>query len=162
MGFLPIILAILGFVFLWGIVNYQSLRMRKIQVKKCEDEVLQAAGHRDEALKKLLAQDDENAALQELSDFINRKLEASYGAGQSIAEKLKQEKVLGELVADVPPPSGHAAYEEAYNTLQKSHLRYRQSVNSYRKSIRDYNELIEKNPTRMLAGIAGFKSITNP
>lgn len=162
MGFLPIILAILGFVFLWGIVNYQSLRMRKIQVKKWEDEVLQAAGNRDETLKNLLAQDDENAALQELSDFINRKLEASSGTRQSIAEKLQQEKVLGELVADIPPPSGNTAYEEAYNKLQKSHLRYRQSVNTYRKSIRDYNELIKKNPTRMLAGIMGFKPMASP
>jgi hypothetical protein len=159
MGFLPIILAILGFLFLWAIVNYQSLRIRKNEVDHAADEVFQQAGYRNQILKSLPSSDNDEVGLKEIFALIKRKLDEHQRTEMSVEDKIRHEKQIDELMTDIPPPDGHAEYEESYLALQKSHQDYQRAVVSYRRRLREYNELIQKNPTKMLAKLSGFRPI---
>jgi hypothetical protein len=159
MGYLPIILALLGFLFLWTIVNYQSIRIRKNEVTQAIDEIFKKAATRNQALKDLSAQVTEEDAALEIIEFFRRKLDEQTDKKLSLAEKLEYEMHFDKLMDDIPPPSGHTAYEEAYQQLVKVHNQYRQTVANYRKRVREYNELISKNPSRLVAGLTGFSPI---
>ena len=159
MGYLPIILALLGFLFLWTIVNYQSIRISKNEVSQAIDDIFKKAAARNQALKDLSQKATEEDASSEILAFIRRKLDEQTDERLPLAKKLEKEMHLDELMGDIPPPSEHTAYEEAYQRLEKVHKQYRQSVASYRKRVRDYNELISKNPSRLVASLAGFSPI---
>lgn len=159
MGYLPIILALLGFLFLWTIVNYQSIRISKNEVAQAIDDIFKKAAARNQALQDLSEQTTEEDAASEILGFIRRKLDEQTDERLPLAEKLEQEMHLDELMGDIPPPRGHTAYEEAYQRLEKVHKQYLQSVASYRKRVRDYNELISKNPSRLVASLTGFSPI---
>lgn len=159
MGYLPIILALLGFLFLWAVVNYQSLRIRKKEVEQAAEAVFQQAKLRKEQLKSLQSSDKDEAAMQEIFDLIKRKLDEHHPSEMSVAEKIRHEKAVDELMADIPPPDGHPAYEKTYHALEKAHQNYQRAVVSYRNRVREYDELIQKYPSKMLAKLFGFRSI---
>lgn len=161
MGFLPIIVAILGFLLLWGIVNYYSIRQRKNEVETAAVQVFEAAERRNQHIMKMADQKlaDENQA--RLFQFISGQLDEHHHGQIPVEKKLAAEKKVSEFMMDIPPHEHEAEYQRSYQQLLESDKAYKRAASLYRLRSSEYNELIGKNPSKMLARLSGYKPISS-
>lgn len=157
MGFLPIIVAILGFLLLWGIVNFYSIRQRKSEVEAAESLLFSAAASRNQQLKNMADLEQADTNQEQLFQFISRQLDEHRQGQIPVAEKLLAEKKVSELILDIPPDESNAEYQQRYRQLQEANKAYQRAASLYRLRSNEYNELITKNPSKMLARMSGYK-----
>lgn len=159
MGFLPIIVAILGFLFLWAIVNIYSIRQRKQEAETAASGVFERAGKRNQRFQQLAALQGTDEKHSQLLQFISRQLNEQEEGQISVEEKLLAEKKVSELMADIPPRENDPIYQQTYQLLQEADQTYRRVASRYRRRASEYNDLISKNPSKILARLGGYKPI---
>ena len=66
MGYIPVIVALLGFITLWGLVNYNSIKAKKIALNQKTQEVYKYATLRNATLRQLAKIASEHPSLVQL------------------------------------------------------------------------------------------------
>jgi len=159
MGFLPIIVAILGFILLWGIVNFYSIRQRRSEAKAAGRAVFAAAEQRNLLVKELASQRFRDDNLAQLLQYISKQLDDHQPDQISLKDKLKIEQKVSELIRDIPPMEGHAQHQSTYQDLRTADHTYKRAASVSRLRSAEYNELLSKNPSKLLARLSGFKPL---
>lgn len=159
MGFLPIIVALLGFLLLWGIVNYYSIKQRRNEVKLAISEVFEASERRNEALQLLIDADRRDKNQKEILHYIGKQLDRRKEGEVGISDKLRQENKVSDLIMDIPPQEEAPAYQTQFDEVQKANKGYQMTARLFRNRSADYNELISNYPSKLVARISGQKPI---
>lgn len=158
MGYLPIILALLGFTFLWAIVNYNSIKVKKAEVAQAAQQVFKYASLRNTIIKRMANIPHEDNTLQQIVMQASRTLNEETPEQLSPEEKITAEKVTTQAVKSIP--AGYvkdSPYSEAYTQLQVAHNQYQKAASTYFRRRTEYHELIQKYPSKLIASISGFK-----
>lgn len=158
MGYIPILLALLTFVLLLILVNINSIRARQQSLGLALFAVCQAAKSRNALLKRLRGVHPnlmcptlpENyrlltSMIPQISSFIS----AEWASLEESAFYLK----------NTP------AQENTKRYLTSLHvLNHRQRINlrTFERKVREFNQLIESQPTAMVAALYGLKAIKLP
>ncbi|QHT70275.1 LemA family protein [Rhodocytophaga rosea] len=155
MGFLPIAVAIFGFVLLWAVVNYNSLLTRRDQIRKMEEESKELEKRRHAilaALEKLLSQ------LSIIDPELSLQLQ-QIPTARSVKTKQLSTDVKLRLQQTVGLQN-HAEVDTLLNRLEDTdfHLYYAQR--KLQQSILVYNKLVNRMPSRIVATLSGFKSVS--
>jgi hypothetical protein len=162
MGYLPIILALLGFTFLWVIVNYNSIKAKKAEIEQAAEQVFKYASLRNTILKRMANIPHEDSTLQQIVTQVSEKLNEETPEHLSTEEKISAEKVTTEAVTSIP--AGYvkdSPYSEAYKQLQVAQNLYQKAASTYFRRRKEYHELIQKYPSKLIASISGFKPISS-
>lgn len=160
MGYLPIILALLGFIFLWAIVNYNSIKLKKGEVEQASQQVFQFARLRNTIIKRMANIVHEDESLQKIVSRVREQLNELSAESSSTEEKMQAEYKVSQAVKDIP--QGYvktSAYSDAYHQLQTAQNNYQKAASIYQRRRREYHELISKQPSKIVARIGGFKAI---
>lgn len=153
MGFVPIFLALAGFVFLWAVVNYNALKNQRASVQRLGDQVNKLKDDIQTEVKQLesccmpefenklehilqqIKKDADNAAIQIEFDNFNKSYEAAYkDEGTAIQEVIRKDltKDLQQLLS-----------------VKKEFM----------AAVKSYNKIVEQMPTALLARLFGFKKV---
>lgn len=162
MGYLPIILALLGFTFLWAIVNYNSIKIKKAEVEQASLQVFKYAGLRNTIIKRMANIIHEDNTLQQIVAKVCAQLNEDKPETVGIEEKMKAEKSVTQSVADIP--AGYvknSPYSEAYKQLQVVQNSYQKAASVYVHRREEYHELLRKYPSKLVAKVSGFKPMEN-
>lgn len=155
MGFVPILLALSGFVFLWAIVNYHSLSslQKAIQTQQEERRQLQlAAGQLIDKLSILL----------KIYGISLPPFWANIATQSSVLEK---ERLLSEIEQLNRLSQGNTQLQNEPDFLrikEDLHETIVKLFNIQQKlfaSLRDYNNLSQSMPSRIVANVFGFKPV---
>lgn len=160
MGWLPIALAVSGFLFFVAIVNYNSINTHKEAIMLAFFNLCQTARARNTLLKSLSGfehrQENELAIQSELlmEDF-------SLERFPEYLRYLRQEK---QSIADsqLYLRTNRPANKETRKVLKSLQvLNHRQHINIkvFNRKVREYNQLISSYPTKMVARATGFKTL---
>jgi len=160
MGYLPIILAILGFIFLWGIVNYHSIKNRKREVADASELVFRYAALRQNIIIQLANIEADDDSLRPLLLRIREAIVPLEKEKSTASELLIAEKELTQHIDELPDQLGKLKnYRSSIEQLQKADLAYRIAANRYSLKLEQYNSLVTKAPSKFLAAITGFKPL---
>ena len=160
MGYLPIILAILGFVFLWGIVNYHSIKTRKREVNDAAELVYRYAALRQNIIIQLANIESEDDSLRALLLRVRKAILPTEKEKRPVNDLLHTEKKLSQHIDELPDQLGKLKnYRSSIEQLQKADLAYRVAANRYSLKLEQYNDLVTKAPSKFLASIMGFKKV---
>jgi hypothetical protein len=157
MGFLPIALTLLGFIFLWGIVNYYSIRQRKQEAHEAAEDLFQKADVRRKVLLNLMQshtsalQDEKNAALISAS-----RISGDQATGTE--DKIRQETELSESIRRLLPEIDD---QQAAVALQSCHKDFQRALGRYKLRTQEYHELISKYPSKIIARLSGYSSLSS-
>jgi hypothetical protein len=158
MGYLPIILAILGFIFLWSIVNYHSLKARKRELDDASELVYRYASLRQNIIIQLANIKSEDGSLQALLHRIKAAIRPIEKEENTVSELLLGEKELSQHIDELPDQLGKLKnYRSSIEQLQKADLAYRIAANRYSLKLEQYNSLVTKAPSKFIAKLTGFK-----
>lgn len=160
MGYLPIILALLGFIFLWAIVNYNSIKIKKAEVEQASRQVFQHASLRNTIIKRMANIIHEDNTLQKIVGQVRDQLNELSLDTASTEDKIQAEKKVTQAVKDIPEGYvKNSSYSEAYHQLQLAQNNYQKAASIYHKRLQEYHELIGKYPSKMIAKASGFKHV---
>lgn len=154
MGFLPIAVAIFGFVLLWAVVNYNSLLTRQEQIRKIGEERKELENRRYTVLSKL------EVLLSRLS-ILDPALLAELRQFPT-ARSVKTKELTSKVKVHVLQHTGTVHHAEADNLLTSLedidfHLYYAQR--KWQQSILVYNKLVTRMPSRIVATLSGFRTV---
>ncbi|WKN31472.1 hypothetical protein PZB74_21210 [Porifericola rhodea] len=160
MGYLPIILALLGFIFLWAIVNYNSIKLKKAEAEQASKLVFQQAALRSTIIKRMANISHEDATLLQTVQRVKNSLN-DYEEGQiSTVEKIEAEKKVNASINDIPQDYiKDSPYSEAYHQLQIAHNNYQRVAAVYLSKVKNYEELLHRYPSKLIASAGGFKPL---
>ena len=156
MGYLPIFLAIGGFIFLWSVLVYNGIKTSKKNLTKISSYVRQLNAERMELVNQI-ARQEPKLSLQ--LSVIGKTIKM-----ESLEEPLnsweQQERRIQEQLFQMIEIDGFSeSTEEMVTDLAAKGKMVRQQVGQYYAGIRSYNRLIMKPPHRYLAGPLGFQPI---
>lgn len=160
MGYLPIVLALLGFTFLWAIVNYNSLKSKKAEVEQAALQVFKYASLRNAIIKRMANISHEDNTLQQTVVKVRDQLNEQDPEAIRTTEKIEAEKKISQMVSDIP--AGYkkdSLYSEAYKQLQVVQNSYKKAASVYLIRREEYHELLRRQPSKLIAHIFGFKPI---
>lgn len=162
MGYLPIIVAILGFMFLWGIVNYHSLKNRKKELTDAADLVFRYAALRQNIIIQLANIDAEDPSLRTLLNRVKESIKPFSKEYDSAADVVANEQTLSQHIDELPDQLGVLkTYRSSIEQLQKADLAFRVAANRYLLKLDQYHNLVTKAPSKFIAALTGFKKITS-
>ena len=152
MGWLPIALALAGFLFFVYLVNFNSIKSHEEAVKLSFFNFFQTAKARKTLLRILNAPQDDCIAGYLESDFNFKKMNEL----KSCIKLEKQSIEESRLFLQVNRPAD-AETRKILKSLQV--LNHRQDINIkvLNRKIKEYNNLISAYPTKMVAGFRGKK-----
>ncbi|WKN43255.1 hypothetical protein [Tunicatimonas pelagia] len=157
MGFLPIILAIVGFLFLWGIVNYHSLKTRKKEVEEAAELVFRYAALRQNIIIQLSNIEGNDDSLSTLLHRIVQSFHPIDKNTTTATEIVASGQQLSQQVDELPDQLGkHKVYRSSIEQLQKADLAYRIAANRYSLKLEQYLGLVTKPPSKFVAALFGF------
>ncbi len=164
MGYLPIIVALLAFIFLWGIVNYNSLKNKRELLNQKSEEIFKYAALRNATLRQLAkVASQNNASLVNLFTKATGNLNDSTIKDMSATEKVKVEHNTTLVFTSLPPAvDDDESYETLYKQLEISDDFYRKAVSSFIYRLNDYNQMVTTLPTKWVAGLMHFKPVDAP
>lgn len=153
MGFIPIFLALGGFIFLWALVNYQTLRSYKQKALMVKEEI--------NAIQNKITTDVaqlESCCVPELEGLLKQ-------INADVMEVGQEQKILSDLA--IFNSNFEMAYREEANGLQEvikkdlatdvdAFLKLRKI---YQKNASDFNRLIAEKPTFFIARLFGLKKM---
>jgi hypothetical protein len=157
MGFLPIAVAIFGFVLLWAIVNYNSLLTRRDQIRNLEEESKLLTDHRRKIIVAL------ESALSQLS-IINPELSKKIHQFPTV-RSVKTKELTSKVKLYLQQTSGvqnHTELDTLLASLEDTDFQLYYAWRKRQQSILLYNKLVKKMPSRIVATLSGFKSVAEP
>ncbi len=156
MGYLPIILALLGFIFLWGIVNLNSIKSKRKEAEAAARLVFQYAAFRNTLLRQMqqaVPQEDVfHPILAKIQPLLNEQTKEEL----STQQKIELESKVTEQITHLPAPENEPLI---YQQLQKANNNYRQAVTLYTVRLKEYNELVTRYPSKIVARMMGMQKI---
>lgn len=162
MGFIPIILFTLAFIFLWGIVNYNSLRKTRNEITQLQERIITISLKRKDLCTRLLsgtsideADKDNLAIIMKIAEIpsIDKK-----NIGQTLRNEVSRTQLTTELNALLQLSKTDRHPQELVDSL----IRLTNELNEIHPGITDlyhnYHEMTDKPPSRFIARLFGFKS----
>jgi hypothetical protein len=159
MGFLPIILSLLGFSFLWGMVNYNSIKNKKQEVREAAEDLFKYAQLRNLILSTLSEIHTDNADLKQSIQLACEQRNDAKVDEISPEEKISAEQKVSALIRKIPSAEMNDNYQGSYEQLMTVSQSCLKVAAVYNKKVQEYNELITRYPSRLLASAYGFKPI---
>lgn len=161
MGGLPIILALGGFIFLWAIVNYQTLRRIAIHIQETEKQWLALyiqKHHLAQTFLELLESESLGDAKLRQS-FLDLPIEPS-GQALPLAEQalhswLQQAMSRVHARDSLLKSAAYLQLKEQLAALQQQNLSCKKQLKA---ATLDFNELVERVPSRWVARMFGFRA----
>ncbi|MGB3183381.1 MAG: hypothetical protein WBB45_18475 [Cyclobacteriaceae bacterium] len=156
MGFLPIFIAVGGFIFLWVTLVYNGIKASKKDLNTISSHIRQLNTERHELIMEIGKREPK---LSEQLSAIRKTVNM-----ESLEEPLKsweqQERHIQEQQIRMIEIDGFSEEtEEMVTELAARGRKVRELVGRYYSGIRSYNRLIMKPPHRYLAGPLGFQPI---
>lgn len=159
MGYIPIIVALLGFVVLWGLVNYNSIKAKKIALDQKAQEVYKYATLRNATLRQLAKIASQDITLTHLFHEAVDKLDDRNSEEVDVHEKMQREHKVTEVIAEIPLIGEDENYRKMFKHLQIADDYYRKVASAYAFRVKDYNALVTRNPSKIVASIMRFKPV---
>jgi len=157
MGFLPIIVAVAGFIFLWGIVNYHSLKSRKKEVEDAAELVHRYAALRQNIIIQLSNIEGRDVSL---SALLQRMVQSFHPVDKNTTTAtniVDSGHQLSQQIDELPDQLGkHKIYRSSIEQLQKADFAYRMAANRFSLKSQQYLNLITKPPSKFVAKLFGF------
>lgn len=152
MGYLPIILALSSFVFLWGIVNYNSIKRKKKEAEESASLLFKYASLRNTILRQMNQIADVDPTIHTVIAQIQPHLHDQPQGEISVQKKVEAEKEVSELLNRIPSvATDHQSYHNVYKQLLVADNNYRKAATLYRIRLQQYNELVTKPPSKLIA-----------
>ncbi len=162
MGFTPIILALLGFIFLWVIVNYNTFKRIKSSMKSCYEGLVQLYAQKKQAAQTL------NTYLQKEA-LSSEKIEITLGELSNQVDEqtvLSADKDLNHWLQDCLQrayANDNLVKGEDFQTLKDEIINIQAQMMQYKKklksSMNDYNALSQNMPSSVIAFVFRFRPI---
>ena len=159
MGYIPVIVALLGFITLWGLVNYNSIKAKKIALDQKAQEVYKYAMLRNATLRQLAKIASQDITLTHLFHEAVNKLDDRNPEEVNIHEKMQGEHKVTELIAEIPLIEEDENYRKMFKQLQVADDYYRKVASAYSFRLKDYNGLVTRNPSKIVASLMRFKPV---
>ncbi|MGB3586950.1 MAG: hypothetical protein WBA23_10440 [Tunicatimonas sp.] len=157
MGFLPLIVAVAGFIFLWGIVNYHSLKTRKKEVEEAAELVYRYAALRQNIIIQLSNIEGNDTSLSTLLQRIVQSFQSVDKNTTTASELVSSGQQLSQQIDNLPDQLGkHKIYQSSIEQLQKADFAYRIAANRYSLKLQQYLDLVTKSPSKLVASLFGF------
>jgi hypothetical protein len=154
MGFLPIAVAIFGFVLLWAVVNYNSLLTRWDQIQNLEEETKLLTERR----KKIIAAIE--TAFSQLSIIYPELLKKiqQFPTARSVKTKELSTEVKLHLQQTLGVQN-HAEVDALLRSLEDIDFQLFYAQRKWQQSILLYNKLVKRMPSRIVATLSGFRPV---
>lgn len=146
MGFIPIFVALLGFIIIYSLYTYNLIKPRKARLTQVIDQMAANAGQRKQAILKYDAA-NENSSLAEAAAQLKR---TSTDRFQSYK---KEEELIAAIETDLQNLDNPALKAD----LQKHNETQRKLMQQLKSYAGDYNRMIGKAPASAVASVFGFK-----
>lgn len=160
MGYLPIILALLGFIFLWGIVNYYSIKTRHQEIDSASELAFRYASLRQNILLQLTNIPSEDSSLHHLLQRVRKSIRPYDKDSTSPFVLLASEKNTSRQIDVLSDQLGsQKIYRTSIQQLQKADMAYRVASNRFSIKVKQYNELVTRPPSNLVAFLTGFKKV---
>lgn len=159
MGYIPIIVALLGFLVLWGLVNYNSLKAKRIALEQKAQDVYKFSVLRNATLRQLAKIASKDVTLTHLFQEVVDKLDDRKPNEVEVHEKMHQEHKVTELIAGIPLIEEDENYQKMFKQLQIADDYYRKAASAYNYRLKDYNALVTRNPSKIVASLMRFKPV---
>ena len=160
MGWLPIALAVSGFLFFVAIVNYNSINTHKEAIMLAFFNLCQTARARNTLLKSLPAYElREESKLARKSELLME--DFSLNRFPEYFQYIREEKRSMED-SQLYLRTNRPANKETRKVLKSLQLlNHRQHINIkvFNRKVREYNQLVASYPTKMVARATGFKQL---
>lgn len=155
MGWLPIALALAGFMFFVILVNYNSIKSHEEAVKQAFFNFCQTAKARHTLLRIV------NASLDDLQEGVIQESDLNFKKIEEYTSCIKQEKKSLEDSRQFLQVNRPAKPEirKILKSLQVLNHRQHININILNRKIKEYNTLISSYPTKMVAQASGYKSL---
>lgn len=150
MGWLPIALALAGFLFFVVLINYNSIKTHEEAIKLAFFNFCQTAKARNTLLKVINAPREDCAAAYLESDFAFRRLSEYYACIQQEKKSIENSRVYVQM--------NQPADKEKRKILKSLQvLNHRQFINIkiLNRKMREYNTLVSSYPTKLVAQLMG-------
>ena len=159
MGYIPIIVALLGFILLWGLVNYNSIKAKKIALDQKAQDVYKFSILRNATLRQLAKIASQDTTLTHLFHEAVGKLDDRNSEEVDVHKKIQQEHKVTELIAEIPLIGEDENYKKMFKQLQIADDYYRKASSAYSFRLKDYNALVTRNPSKIVASLMRFKPV---
>ncbi len=162
MGATPIILAFLGFIFLWAIVNYSTFQRIKRRIEESYDALVALYPQKLEKAETLIKQLQQEQICSEKVNLTFQQLAKT----STVGNVLEADKKINEWLQDCLQrayANDALVKSEAFQEL-KSHLSNVQAEvmkakRQLKAAVNDHNALSQQMPSQMIAWVFGFKPI---
>lgn len=146
MGYIPIFVALFGFVLLYTIYTYNLIKPRKARLAQAIDRMAENSKNRKSII---LAHDqaNEGSSLAEVATMLKK---ASTNRFQSYGKEEEYIQAINTALAEISDKALVAQLKTA-NTEQESMIKNLQSIS------KEYNTFIGKPPAKIVASLFGFR-----
>jgi len=159
MGYIPIIVALLGFILLWGLVNYHSIKAKKIALQQKSLDVFKYSLLRNATLRQLAKIARYDGTLDNIFQMTVAQLDDRNKDEVDVQEKIHREQKVTELIAEIPLIGEDENYEKMYKQLHVADDYYRKAASAYAFRLKNYNTLVTRNPSKIIATIMRLKPV---
>lgn len=159
MGYIPIIVALLGLITLWGLVNYNSIKTKKIALDQKAQELYKYATLRNATLRQLSKIASQHIPLVQIFQEAVGKLDDRSPEQIDIHSKLDHEHKVTQLIAEIPQIGEDENYKKMFKQLQIADDYYRKAASAYSFRLKDYNTLVTRQPSKIVASLMRFKPV---
>lgn len=161
MGFIPIILFTLAFIFLWGIVNYSSLRKTRNEISRLRERITAISQERRELSTRLLSGISIKEADKDNMATIMKIAESPLINPENIEKNLRQESSRAQLSAELKALTALEATNQHPRELIISLTELTTELAKIHPAMMDllhnYREMTSKPPSRFIARLFGFQ-----
>tara|TARA_R110000823_G_scaffold295431_4_gene415129 strand:+ start:373071 stop:373517 length:447 start_codon:yes stop_codon:yes gene_type:complete len=147
MGFMPIIVALLGFILLFSIYIYNQIKPRKANITKTIDKMEEVSRERKQLI---LGYDSANDA-SPLADIATQLRKTSTDRFQSFN---KEETLIDEINRAAPQISDKSLSTQ----IQRLNEQQKQLLRTLKTTSGEYNRFIASPSNKMVASLFGFKT----
>ena len=75
---------------------------------------------------------------------------------------MEHEHQVTRLIAEIPQIGEDENYGKLFHQLKVADDYYRKAASAYTFRLRDYNALVSRNPSKIVASLMGFKPVEKP
>ena len=162
MGFLPIILFTLAFIFLWGIVNYNSLRKIRNEITQLQESVIDISLKRKNAATKLLSGINPDKAGEDSLATIRKIADGQVIDKENINQMLRNEANRTQLASELASLSQMSETTRHPEALIASLSELTHQLKELQPRLMDllhnYHDMVTRPPSRFIARLFGFGS----
>jgi len=146
MGYIPIFIALLGFVLLYSIYTYNLIKPRKAQLTKAIDNMAENSKNRKHIILSY-DQANPNSSLTEVATLLKK---ASTNRFQSYK---KEEEFIAAINTALTEINDKAVQKE----LKQANSQQELLIKNLKSTSREYNSFIAKPPASVVASVFGFR-----